>query len=162
SDAFDAIGNALHLVGVELGLADPTASTGAWRTFGAVIGGVVSVVAGVVAAAVRAIAQVLASLIQVVGGVVEVVAGMFECDWTRVWNGAKRVVFGLLTAVQNVAFGILDIIASLIDGLGKVAGKDLGLGRKLQGFKKDIEKTVAGTLGVGTEVVTLERAPAQN
>lgn len=138
-EALSSVGATIGDVARKIGLLSPGGNTSAWRTFGRVMGAVVSMVGGIVSV----LAQTFAGLFTVVGGVVKMIAGLFKGDWALVWEGAKDVVMGLVKAVGELLIGMAMQIAMVIDGIGSMAGTDIGATKKVEGLRDAMRKELA-------------------
>lgn len=65
---------------------------------------------------------------------VQIVVALFQGDWGKVWKLAEQWVTDWGTAILAMFTKIVGGAAGMIDSLGKVFGKDLGLKAKVEGF----------------------------
>jgi TP901 family phage tail tape measure protein len=148
--AFGELGQTLSDIGKELGLAGD-AGVGLGDIFFALgigIAGVLGVIAGLVRGVVAAIAGAIRSIATFVGGLVNVIGGIIDGDWSRVWLGAKQIVFATVQAIISVFGGLIEGIASGVDALGKVVGKDLGAGNAVKDFRTRLESDARQWFGI--------------
>jgi len=132
--ALSGMGAVLSDVGKKIGLISPGAATSGWEKFGKVIGTTVEFVVGFVSGVVR----VLTGVVNFIAGIVEIIAGIFTGDWGMIWNGAKKVVFGLLQAVGEILLAMASQIAQVIDGLGALVDQDIGATAKVDELRKSM------------------------
>jgi len=135
---FTTIKQKVHDLASAMGLMSPTGATSGWQKFGEIIGKVASFVAAVI----TGIARVIFGIAEAIGGFVQFVAGIFAGDWSEVWLGAKRVVFGLLTAVVEIAMGIVMTLASMLDAAGRIAKVNIGATDKVRGWRDEARKAL--------------------
>lgn len=57
------------------------------------------VFAGAVVGAIKGLVKIVTGAFKVIGGVVNVVAGLLTGDWSRMWEGMKSIMSGLLQAI---------------------------------------------------------------
>lgn len=119
-----------------------------FRFLGGLLANVLGVAFSLVAGTIRNVIGVFQSVASVIGGVVDVVAGILTGDWARVWNGAKRIVLGIVGLIIESVMAIPNAIAQTIDALGKLAGADLGLGKKVAAMKDAMKGGMSDLLGV--------------
>jgi TP901 family phage tail tape measure protein len=149
-DAFgDLFGEIGKLISEFTGASSAGLSAGeVFRFIGMILANVLGAAFSLVAGTIRNVISVFQSVAMVIGGVVDVVAGIFTGDWARVWNGAKRIVLGIVGVIIESVMAIPNAIAQTIDALGKLAGADLGLGKKVQAMKDAMKGGVGDLLGV--------------
>jgi TP901 family phage tail tape measure protein len=146
---FGALG---QLMGALFASGDATDSTAAdWVTMGERIGGAVAGIAGVVSGVVSGIAGVISALAVIVEGVIDVIVGTLNGDGAQAWNGFKKIAFGAISGIMEALGGLLEAVASAIDGLGALAGKDLGFGKKVNSFRDYVRSEAAGLRPDGTQ-----------
>ena len=149
----DALGEVFSILG-EL-VSEFTGASSAGLSAGDVFKMIGMVLADVLGAAITIVAGLLRGLVgsfrsgaEAIGGVVDIIAGIFTGDWARVWNGAKRLVLGIVgTIIESVMF-IPNAIATAVDAIGRLAGTDLGLGKKLTAFKDALKGGLGDAMGV--------------
>lgn len=156
--AVDALSNSFGALSIGVGASDPSKQTSGWAKFAQQLGVVVSLLTAGVGGATSQAIGFLAGFVSVVDGMGNVVKGLLTGNWSQAWKGARQEVFGLLTAVNSMALGILRVIATMIDGIGKVAGRDLGMTKKLEVYR---DQLTAATNAVGGIVPTADTTPAK-
>lgn len=75
--------------------------------------------------AITAVVGIIRGLITVISGVVNVISGILTGDWSRVWDGLKKVVSGAVDAIGSLLKGVYQIfkgriaaIRDIISGIG--------------------------------------------
>lgn len=75
--------------------------------------------------AITAVVGIIRGLITVISGVVNVISGILTGDWSRVWDGLKKVVSGAVDAIGSLLKGVYEIfkgrfaaIRDIIRGIG--------------------------------------------
>lgn len=83
-------------------------------------------------------------------GVLKLIIGILTADWKMAWEGAVKVVLGVVETIMTAMGGIVQTIAHVIDGMGKLVGKDFGLAKSVRAgviagtSMKDIERSLLG------------------
>jgi TP901 family phage tail tape measure protein len=149
----DALGEVFSILG-EL-ISEFTGASSAGLSAGDVFKFIGMALADVLGAAITLVAGLLRGLVGIfrsgaesIGGVVDIIAGIFTGDWARVWNGAKRLVLGIVGGIIESVMFIPNAIATAIDAIGRLAGTDLGLGKKLTAFKDAMKGGLGQAMGV--------------
>lgn len=177
---FGAVGNLFTALGRIGGIfgslgGNTSSATSGFEMFGHTVGMVAGVVGYAVAGIVNAVTTMVDIVTAYVGGVVgvfnglvggfragfDIIYGLFTGDWDRMWLGAKGVVYSFAQIVVSIITTMVGTVASLLDGLGRAFGKDLGLRAAVDGVSKDMMKDLAGSLGMPTAAAGGERAPKQ-
>lgn len=68
----------------------------------------------------------------VMQGIADVFGGLFEMNWARMWEGAKRIAFGVINSIVQMSLGFVEMLAKIIDKLVSMAdraGSMIGLGK---------------------------------
>ena len=70
------------------------------------------------------IQPILGNLIDAIGGiitaaqgVIEFISGVFTGNWTKAWEGVKKIFKGVFDALINIAKGPINIVIGLVNGL---------------------------------------------
>lgn len=161
----DSIVDSISEIGTALGMVDDSTegSSTMWQTVGGVIGGVVAGIAWVVrglAGVISFVATIIGSYIEAIvgvfngasitiGGVIQTIIALLSGDWAGAWKGARMIVQGVLTTIISIVASFVGVIAGLIDEVGKLFGKDLGLKAGVRGIKKDMLGGLKEGLGLG-------------
>lgn len=119
--------------------------------FGVVVA-VVTVAADVIGGAISAVSGVLGGLGDVVSGVVSVIHGLFTGNWSEVWLGFKKVVFGVVSAVMSILVSLVGVVGGVVDAIAGMFGKDLGIQKSVESFKKEFDRTNRVEFGLAAEV----------
>ena len=178
--ALSGLGNVFADIFELLGLTDASVagSMSTWSTFGAVIGStlgaVIQVIAFGLAGAIRGMVLGFRIALTVVRNVVsyfrllwdnaklmiDIVAALLTGDWSRAWDGARRMVFNVLRHIVLIASGFVELIASMADQVASLFGKDLGAEKAVRAFRENLEGTLAAKLAVeGSATVEGDSAP---
>jgi len=116
-----------------------------WETLGLVIGKVVGAIVGAVSVLVTVVAEVAAIVAGVIGavranikmaigiitGLIDVVVALLHGDWAGAWESAKGIVFKTVEGILDIVGSLIQGVASAVDKLGKLFGKDLGFANKV-------------------------------
>lgn len=78
-------------------------------------------VLSIIGAGLEGIADGIRGLIEIVDGVIDIIYGIVEGfltgDWSRLWDGAGKVVTGIFDAVGGVIKGIANLIISVVNAI---------------------------------------------
>ena len=78
----------------------------------------------IVSTTIRTITRKVEGIIKIVTGVIEIISGIFQGDWSKAWNGAKKVASGAfesLTAdIRGYAETIKGYVESVIDSIESI------------------------------------------
>lgn len=150
--AFAPLGPVLAQIGIGFGGAGggmATFATGLGFVIG-IVSTVVQVMAGQLSAAIGVVTAIVSGFIgvfsgiaNVVSGVVNIVVGLLSGNWDQAFAGAKQVVFGAVQAIVSYLGILVSAVAGVMDGIGRMFGKDLGLQKSFEGFKADSLKALA-------------------
>ncbi|MBK6512627.1 MAG: hypothetical protein IPG04_00565 [Polyangiaceae bacterium] len=110
------LGMVIKDVASRLGVLNPGSYANGWQTFGRILGGVATTIGD----AITKIVRLFSGLWTAASGFIDMIAGILTGDWTMAWIGAKRVVFGLLGAVLEIAGSVLTTMAQMIDEIIKM------------------------------------------
>jgi TP901 family phage tail tape measure protein len=160
-ESFGEVGTAIGEVVNALGLASSSAggSSSGWQALGQVLGGVVAVALQLVASLVSALASSISNLATMFSGVVDIIAGIASGDWPRVWNGMKKVVFGMVQGVIDMLLGLVQVVADTIDKIAGAVGKQSTLGKDLRAWRDEQKVALKEAMGV-EEYAAAPKAPA--
>jgi hypothetical protein len=101
-----------------------------WNTFGKDIVNTIKKYLGMVQ-------DVFKSVLKAIEGVFDIFAGIFSGDWSKVWDGVKKVVDGVFSAIKTVVSTGLDFVKSLVEGAFKAIISFIGgVGNKIAGAAK--------------------------
>lgn len=140
---FEEVGNLIMSVLSDLGLLDEgtDGAAGGWRRFGSAVASALGFIISTVRPVVETAVSILRGLVTSLSGVIDIVAGLFTGNWERVWRGFKKVVAGAVQSVIGMLSPLVEFLASVVDGLGAIAGKKLGLADQV---KKDFASMKEG------------------
>lgn len=87
-----------------------------------------SVIIDIVKIAIDSIIDIIDAIVDIVDGVVQVVSGIMKGDWKRVWDGAKKILRGVLNGILTILGGMVNaaisginwMIAKITGGISKV------------------------------------------
>lgn len=145
---FGAVG---QLISAVTGMGGATDGASAdWVTMGERIGGVLAGVAGFIGAVFSGLAGIISGAADMVRGFITMMAGLLSGDGAQAWAGFKQIAFGALSAIMESLGGLVEAVASAIDSLGALAGKDLGFGKKINQFRADVRAEAEGLRPAGT------------
>ena len=155
SGSLDPFGEVIDEIGAlarELGIVDSQSTdfSYSWMAVGSVIGGAFKFIAGIAGAALGAIGGVLKGLVNVFGGVVEVISGIANGDFAEVWHGMKRIVYGVVSGILAIIGGMVTAIATAVDALGSLMGKDFGAKKSVKDLFGGLDKDLHAGLGLDT------------
>lgn len=119
-----------------------------WQTLGNVLGFVANIMITSLTVAIRVVAGVLtwiagiiAALVTIWDGLtsaiatgVQIVIAIFTGQWGQAWDLAKKMVTDWMTTVLSAFLKVIGGAAGMVDSLGKIFGKDLGLKAKVEGL----------------------------
>jgi len=137
--------------------ANAQSSTSVWETFGSLVAGAIGFVAwgfGILLRVVGAVLGIFATLIGIVrlvatilgsvlGTAISIVTGILAGNWSQAWRGAVRIVLEAVKLIVVAVTGMVKTIASLMDGVGKIFGKDFGAAKFISGVEQDILKDLS-------------------
>lgn len=83
-------------------------------------------------------------IITAVSGVIDIIAGLLSGDWGRVWQGAKKIVLGVVNNVVAAVLGLVGLIAAAIDQLLALGGKESHLADTVRGWSKEVSAAILG------------------
>jgi TP901 family phage tail tape measure protein len=149
---FSAVGQLISALTGMGGASDQ--ATADWVTMGERIGGVIAGIAGVVGGVVSGVAGLIAGLAEVVRGTITMVVGLLSGDGAQAWAGFKQAAFGAISGIMEALGGLLEAVASAVDSLAALGGQDLGLGKKVSGFREMVKQEAAGLRPAGASVIT--------
>lgn len=147
-DAFSEVGTEVVDLLNQLGFLDSAGSSTAstLSMLGQAVGSILGFAAANIANAVRSIGSILKGLITIFSGVINIIRGIVSGDWTQVWMGIKQVVAGVIKSIIALMGGMVSAIATAIDSVGKLAGKDFGAEAKVRGLQKSMEASIDAAL----------------
>lgn len=56
-------------------------------------------------------------------GEIEIIRGILSGDWSKVWDGAKKVLFGWVDVCRNILQGLAQLVWDLLDKAAAAAGR---------------------------------------
>lgn len=89
------------------------------EVFTVVLGTVIKFATGIVSAvgpAIDAVIGFVRGFVTILQGIFNIIAGLFTGDWRRMWDGAKQVVSGVVTAMKSLIVGFKNVALELIKG----------------------------------------------
>ena len=106
----------------------------------------------------RVVGEQVKGVVKIISGIVQVVSALLRGDWSEAWQGAKRVVEGLVQAITAIPLAILGMFGKLLAPLAAAAGKlgkailDGILGA-LKGIGNAVRNAVSAALTFGGAIV---------
>lgn len=102
-----------------------TAFKGMWNTISEVIGWVVGLLGGtflstfvnVFGSILTTVTDIIGSVADILGGLIDFLTGVFSGDWSKAWEGIKKVFKGIWDSLVNVVKAPINLIIGLINGL---------------------------------------------
>ncbi len=157
---FTALGGLVTTLGQAAGASGSTG--GPFETManilGKVVGAIAMVVTGVtyligffatgIGAGLSGLITIVSGVMDVFSGIVNMTMGALTGNWDQAWMGMKQVVLGVVKAVVGALMAMVSQIAMVLDMMGKLAGKDLGLQKKVEGLKADMVKGMTAGMGL--------------
>lgn len=163
-NALKALGQSLDIVMTAFAsvLGGTNSATSGMQGFGRIVGYVIgsvvpvisyaaiifSTVFNVIVGVISAVGSALNGFATVMSGVFNVVAGILSGDGSRAWFGFKQVVYGNMLGILGIVTSVVGAIAAVIDGLGKIIGKDFGLQKSIETTKGNMLSGLAKEFGV--------------
>ena len=98
---------------------------GLWDTISEVVGWVVGIIGGVfLSTFTSTFGSILTSVIETIGsvldtlsGLIDFVSGVFSGDWSKAWEGVKKIFKGVWDSLVNVVKAPINLIIGLVNGL---------------------------------------------
>ena len=81
-------------------------------------------------------------------GVIDVLQGIVSGRWSQIWDGMRRVVYGVVASILGVINGLQLGLARALDRMGKFVGQDFGLARGMQLAIGQQEAWLKGQFGI--------------
>jgi TP901 family phage tail tape measure protein len=151
-----AVGELFAAISQIFGSNDKTeTSADTWRTVGQVLGWVANVGITVVATQFRMLAGVISWVSGLIGGVqtifqgvingviigVQLITAIFTGQWGKVWTLAGAMVDNWVSTVIDAFSKVVGGAAGMLDSIGKLFGKDLGLKKGVQDWATSLKPT---------------------
>mgnify|MGYP000181496871 CR=1 FL=1 len=124
-------------------------TSGRWISAGSKAAGFFGGFVGTVAGVVSAVAGFIGGIASIVEGVIDILVGICNGDWDAVWAGFEKVVYGIYSAILEMMGGLVEAVASSVDALASLGGKDLGLGKKVAGYRQQLRVDLGKPAGLG-------------
>lgn len=124
-----------------------------------------SIFSGPVISAVSAVVSAITGMMNIAQGVFNVIWGLLTGDWAQAWKGAGQIAFGVVQLIVSAIALLVGQIASGIDMIGRLAGKDMGAGKAVLEWKAEMLKDSADLFNVNKDPVLAkagERSSAMN
>lgn len=78
---------------------------------------VVNVIANVVGPLFTFIGKMFSAVIQVLTGFIDFIAGVFTGDWSRAWDGIKKIFGGIWDGILAIVVGFWDLLWGVVSGI---------------------------------------------
>ena len=90
----------------------------------------------------------------------QIIRGILEGDWAEAWQGVRTVIDTAISSATTMLGALLKVLGSFLDAMGKLVGKDLGLGSAAEAFAADLQKDLATTIDIASKGTPLAKVPA--
>ena len=109
---------------------------------------------------IRGLMMTFNELANVLGGLGEMVSGVFSGNWSKAFEGMKRVALGVFANVAQVALGFAKMFAYILDNLisladrvtggraSKLIGGPLNAVKTIEGLQVSVDESLAGAMGI--------------
>lgn len=90
---------------------------GIWDFVVGIFKGATTLLVTIIKAAWQIISGVFSGALSVISGILDVFIGLFTGDWSRMWEGVKKIFSGLWTAVVGIFKGAVTLIKGVLKAL---------------------------------------------
>ena len=92
------------------------------------------------------ISTIIGSVMDVLTGIIDFITGVFTGDWTKAWDGVKKIFSGVWNSLSGIVSGVWNTILNLFTNSGKIfKGVVDGIADV---FKKIVNSMISGINGV--------------
>lgn len=68
----------------------------------------------------NSLAQIVAGIIDIFSGIIDFIVGIFTGDWSKAWDGVKKIFIGIWETLSGVVSGVWNNILNLFTNGGKI------------------------------------------
>lgn len=106
-------------------------------------------VVDVIQAIIGPIGQVLDGVKEMFSGIIDFLSGVFTGDWSKVWEGVKKIFSGMWNSLKGIVSGVWNTILSLFSNGGKIfSGVVTGIANVFKNIVNSLVKGINSVIAV--------------